>query len=156
MKQEFFMIRTQKDIDTFTSLLEERLETQNFLEVAISIEARSRSMKQHRLMFLWNTEIANHLGLYKDEVHEMMKRRFAVPIFTRDDPDFAEMVAAVKAVRKQGMEVYAEALAREISRLTSTTDFTVEQASEYLNDMEHFAAEKGVRLTFPEDLCGAR
>lgn len=92
------------------------------------------------------------LGLFKDEVHEMLKRKFAVTIFTRDDPAYAEMVSAVKAVRKSGMVAYAEALAREISRLTSTADFNVDQMDEYLADVEHYAAEIGAELTFPEDI----
>jgi len=153
MKKETFIIKTADDIAPRLAWLKELLTLHGSLEIVISTETRSRSARQHRLLWLWNSEIANHLGLFKDEVHELLKRKFAVPIFTRDDANYAEMVVAVKAIRKQGMGDYAEALAREISRLTSTVDFSVGQMQEYLNDIEHYAAEIGANLTFPEDLC---
>lgn len=152
MTKETFIIRNTDDITPCLAWIKELLTLHGSLEVVVSTETRSRSARQHRLMWLWCTQIANHLGLFKDEVHELLKRKFAVPIFTRDNADYAEMVVAVKAIRKQGMEGYAEALAREISKLTSTTDFSVDQMQEYLNDMEHYAAEIGANLTFPEDL----
>lgn len=155
MKGETFIIRKGADIDICAAWLRERLPNGS-MEVIATTETRSRSVQQNRLLWLWNTEISKHMGLFKDEVHEMLKRKFAVPIFTRDNPDYAEMVSAVKAIRKQGMTDYAEALAREISRLTSTTDFTVDQMSEYLLDIEHYAAEAGAELTFPEDLYASR
>ena len=155
MKGETFIIRKGADIDICAAWLREHL-PEGTMEVTAATETRRRSVNQNRLLWLWNTEIANYVGLFKDEVHEMLKRKFAVPIFTRDSPDYAEMVSAVKAIRKQGMTDYAEALAREISRLTSTTDFTVDQMSEYLMDVEHYAAEVGAALTFPEDLYSSR
>jgi len=155
MKAETFIIRKPVDVDICAAWLREHLPSGS-VEVIATTKTRSRSVQQNRLLWLWNTEISKHMGLFKDEVHEMLKRKFAVPIFTRDNPDYAEMVSAVKAIRKQGMTDYAEALAREISRLTSTTDFTVDQMSEYLNDIEHYAAEIGAELTFPEDLYSSR
>ena len=151
MNKEVFIVRTEIDIEPCVAWLKEHLPLSP-LEVVASTETKSRSAQQNRLLWLWNTQIGNHLGLFKDEVHEMLKRRFAVPIFTRDDGDYAKMVIAVKAIRKHGMVDYAEALAKEISRLTSTTSFTVEQMSEYLLDIEHYAAEIGARLTFPDEL----
>jgi hypothetical protein len=152
MKKETFIIRNADEIAPCLAWIKELLTLHGALEVVVSTETRSRSARQHRLMWLWCTQIANHLGLFKDEVHELLKRKFAVPIFTRDDTNYAEMVVAVKAIRKQGMESYVEALARGISRLTSTTDFSVDQCQEYLTDIEHYAAEIGANLTFPEDL----
>ena len=152
MKKEVFIIRNTDGIEPCVAWIKEHLTLVGAVEVAVSTETHSRSVQQLRLYFLWVTEIGNHIGLLKDETHEMLKRRFAVPIFTRDDPDYAAMVAAVKGIRKQGMTDYAEALAKEISRLTSTTDFTVEEMSEYLKSIEFYAAEVGARLSFPEDL----
>lgn len=152
MKKETFIIREEDNLKPCLAWMKELLALHGSLEVVISTETRSRSARQHRLLWLWNTQIANHLGLTKDEVHELLKRKFAVPIFTRDNANYAEMVVAVKAIRKQGMEGYAEALAKEISRLTSTTDFSVDQCQEYLHDVEMYAAEIGAQITFPADL----
>lgn len=155
MKKEIFIVREPADIDLCFAWLREHLEHLPF-EVTVATEARSRSVNQNRLMWLWNSEIASHMGFTKDEVHYNLKRKFAVPIFVRDDPEYAAMVLAVKAVRKEGMTGRAEALAKVIARLTSTTDFTVEQMREYLTDIEHYAAEIGASLTFPADLYDAK
>lgn len=121
-------------------------------EVIIQEYSENRSAKQRRLQWLWNTEIGNHMGLSKDEVHYMMKEKFAVPIFIRDDEGYAEMVESVKAVRKAGMNKEADRIKRIIVENTSTEDFTVKQCTEYLKDMEHYASEIGATITFPEDL----
>ncbi len=155
MQKESLFIRKEAEIQPCLAWIKELLTLHGALEVTVSTEGQGRSVKQNRLLWMWNGELASHLGLFKDEVHDMLKRRFAVPIFTRDNESYAAMVLAVKEVRKQGMTGHAEALAKEISRLTSTTDFKVDQMREYLTDIEHYAAEVGARLTFPEDLMDA-
>ncbi|MCK5602563.1 hypothetical protein KAR91_11855 [Candidatus Pacearchaeota archaeon] len=155
MQKETLIIRKEAEIQPCLAWIKELLALHGALEVTVSTEGQGRSIKQHRLYWLWNTEIGNHLGLLKDEVHEMLKRKFAVLIFTRDDSDYAEMIAAVKLCRKKGMGKVAESLAKKITTLTSTTDFKVDQMREYLTDIEHYAAEIGAELTFPEDLYGS-
>lgn len=144
MDRETFILRKEEDITPCVAWIKDYLKI-GPLEVVVSTETKNRSVQQNRLMWLWITEIGNHLGMLKDEVHIDLKRKYAVPIFTRDDPDYAG---------KEGMEDRAEAMARVIARLTSTTDFNVDQMSEYLNDIEHYAAGEGIGLTFPDDLCG--
>ena len=122
------------------------------LEVSVCEYKPNRSAAQRRLQWLWNTQLGNHLGLTKDEIHLMIKEKFAVPIFTRDDQGYAEMVESVKAVRRAGMNRDADALKREIVKRTSTEDFSVAQAAEYLTEMERFAAEKGAAITYPADV----
>jgi hypothetical protein len=155
MKRETFIVRGQEDLAPCIGWIREFLDKAP-LEVCVSTGAIKRSIKQNSLYFLWVTQIANHMGLLKDEVHIMLKRRFAVPIFTRDDEDYAKMIAAVKEVRKQGNEEAYEAMAKKITELTSTTNFKVGTMTEYLNDIEHYAAEIGANLTFPDDLIGYR
>lgn len=146
--KETFIIRNKQDIPAFVAWAKENLD-QAPLEIVVHAGERSRSVQQNRLMWLWNSEMGNHLGLTKDEVHTMLKRKFAVPIFTRDNPDYTAMVVAVKVVRKIGMTTEAEDLAKEITRLTTTADFTTEEMAEYLKDVEHYAAEIGAELSFP-------
>jgi len=121
-------------------------------QVEISEYSENRSAKQSRLQWLWNTEIGNYMGDTKDGIHYLLKERFAVPIFIREDQGFAEMVEAVKQVRRQGMNREADILKKKIVEKTSTTDFTVKLMSEYLNDVEHYAGSIGATITFPEDL----
>ena len=155
MTRQTFTVKTESDIAPCVAWLKAHLFL-GVLEVTASTQARGRSANQHRLLWLWNTELAAHMGLFKDEIHGMLKRKFAVPIFTRDDDDYAAMVHAVKGVRKSGMVDYAEALAKEISRLTSTCDFSTTQMSEFLHDVEMYAAEVGARLSFPEELYDSK
>ena len=121
-------------------------------ECVIQEHEENRSMRQHRLQWKWNTDFGNHLGMSKREVHDMLKEKFAVPIFIRDDPGYASAVLAVKKVRLHGMNVEADDIKRLILEHTSTTDFKVKQMTEYLNDFERFAQEQGCVLPRPEDL----
>lgn len=118
----------------------------------VDTKKKNRSGSQQRLQWLWNTQIGAALELTKEEVHDLMKEAYAVPILTRDSQEYADMISAVREVRKAGMNQQADKLKREIIRLTSTTDFDVKQMAEYLTCMEMFAAEKGARLTFPDDI----
>jgi len=153
MHKATYIIKTEDDIAPCVALLKERLKVEP-LEVVISTLTRQRSAQQHRLYWLWCTQIGNHMGLRKDEIHEILKRTFAVPIFTRDDKGYAELIVAVMAVRDENKMLRYEAMAKQIVRMTSTTDFTVPQMTEYLTDIEHYAAELGANLTFPDDIIG--
>lgn len=82
----------------------------------------------------------------------MGKEEFAVPIFIREDDGYAEMVQAVKQVRKQGMNKEADSMKKKIVSLTSTTDFSVKLMTEYLNEIEMFGTEMGAELTRPQDI----
>jgi len=153
MSKATYIIKNEGDIAPCVALIKERLKVEP-LEVVISTMTKQRSAQQHRLYWLWCTQIGNYMGLLKDEVHEILKRKFAVLIFTRDDKDYAEMIVAVMAVRDENKMLRYEAMAKQITKLTSTTKFTVPQMTEYLTDVEHYAAELGANLTFPDDLYG--
>lgn len=147
-----FILRSTHDMIACLNLIEEHGITDPPIEVVVSEYKADRTAAQRRLQWLWNTQIGKHMGHGKNEIHLMMKELFAVPIFTRDDQGYAEMVSAVKAVRRAGMNAEADHMKREIVRLTSTEDFNTKQCAEYLTDMEHFAAEKGAEITFPADI----
>lgn len=146
-----FIIKNEHDAEQLQFCIHTCLQDEELtpVEVVVHAGACSRSVQQNRLMWLWNTEIANHMGLTKDEVHELLKRKFAKPIFTKNNLDYANMVEAVRNVYKQGMLLEGEHLAKEIIRLTSTSDFTTDEMAEYLKDIEHFAASEGIALSIP-------
>jgi hypothetical protein len=144
-------IDSNHKVITSIKLLEE-LPVDGSHEVIIQEYSENRSMKQHRLYWKWVTEIANHMGIGKDEMHFAFKEKYAVPIYIRDDEGFATMVDAVKQVRRQGMNREADKIKHRIVELTSTTDFTVKQMMEMLNSIEQWAGEIGAEITFPEDL----
>lgn len=111
--------------------------------VEIRPHKKNRSEQQNRYYWAIITIVAADLGLSKEEMHEEYIERFLVPIFIRDDSGYAEMVDAVLAADS--------GLIRQVVRLTSTTQCSVQQFSEYLEEIKHNAFDLGIRLPAIED-----
>lgn len=120
-------------------------------EIVFKEHKESRSVRQNALMWRWLTIIGNELGNTKDEQHRYYKEAFLVPIYTRDNPEYAEMVEAVKRVRSTGMAQEADALKKQIIEMTSTTDCDTKQMAEYMRDIDHHAASLDIMLPRPDD-----
>jgi len=120
--------------------------------VDISDYKKNRSVAQHRLYWKWNTVIGEELGESKEEVHHRNKEKMLVPIYERDDDEYAATIETVRDVYRQGMEEKAKQLFTSIVKLTSTTKATVDQMAEYLTDIEYHAASLNIRLPRPDDL----
>jgi len=121
-------------------------------EIVIREHKKDRSASQHSLYWLWMTVIANELGETKDDIHLRSKKMFLVPIFERDDPEgYGKMIAAVRLIHKLDLKTSAKTLASQIVKLTSTTDCTVAQFTEMLNDIEKYYITLGITLPHPED-----
>lgn len=121
-------------------------------EVVIRPWKQDRSEAQNRLLWVFLTTIGNELGETKDAMHERYKERFLVPIFERDDAEYAAMIEAVRQVHRAGMKAEAKAMKKQIISLTSTTRANVAQMAEYLNDIERDAESMAIRLQHPEDI----
>ena len=111
--------------------------------VEIRPHKKNRSEQQNRYYWAIITIVAADLGLSKEEMHEEYIERFLVPIFIRDDSGYAEMVEAVVAADS--------GLMRQVVRLTSTTQCSVKQFGEYLDEIKHNAFDLGIRLPLIED-----
>lgn len=119
-------------------------------EVVIKPHRTSRSVQQNALYWLWVTIIAEECGETKEDTHSFNKKRFAVPIFTRDDPDgYGLMISQVMAVPD---ELSQNVLLDQVANLTSTTKFTITQMREFLTDVDRFAITIGVLLPIPKHL----
>jgi len=118
-------------------------------EIIIREHKKDRSAGQNALMWVWLTIIGAYLGESKDDLHERFKDKWLVSIYERDDPEYAEMIQALRAVWRQGMKKEALELRKRIVALTSTTTATVPQMAEYLAEMENFAMRVGVKLPSP-------
>jgi len=140
-----------------TSLKERASEIINLIpfaplhELVIRPHHQDRTVAQNSLMWMWHTIIGASLGETKDAVHLRYKGKFLVPIYERDDPDYAETIETVRKVYRMGGKVEARALYDAIVKLTSTTTATTAQFTEYLKDIEHDAAGIGIVLPRPED-----
>lgn len=109
------------------------------LEVVIQPYKRNRSGEQHRYYWKIVTVIANDLGHSKDEQHEQFKLFYLLPILVRDDPDVTALYERVGTEKDR------------LAKLLSTTDLSVGQMTEYLEDVIHFAGQLGIMVPHPED-----
>ena len=142
------IIRTEKDINRLIEIIK-AVPLEPVHKVDIKEYKRNRSLEQNALYWEWLTTIGSVFGNSKAVEHERFKEMFLVPIFTRDNEDYAEMIQAIVNIRKNHMCNEATALMKEIIRLTSTTDANVKQMSEYMTDIDRWAAEMGIRLPVP-------
>lgn len=122
------------------------------LIVTISDKKEQRSLAQNRLYWMWIAQISKRFGDDKDGVHFDCKRRFLVRIYRRDSFKYAETCAAVIGLKGKGEPEQYQLIADFVIDNTSTTDATVEQMTEYLNDIFVFYYKQGLRLSVPEDL----
>lgn len=119
------------------------------LKLTIS-NAGDRSVRQNALLWLWHTFVANSgMGSYdtKLAVHLAAKKRWAIPIFRRDDENFAGLYSIWKQL--YGSDIERMDWFADIQ--VSTTAFTTHQMAEYLTDYQRFYLEHGVMLPDPED-----
>lgn len=125
------------------------------LEVTIQPESRKRSLAQNRLYWLWVTQAANEWGSNKDEVYIDFKRRFLLKIYYRDDSQFAAMCDSIKALQQIDLDKY-QAIAPQVTALTSTTKANDKQMGEYLDDIYRFCYAQDLFLSIPDDLAWVR
>ena len=114
-------------------------------------DAGTKSAKQRGLQWDWYTDKAKsgrggRLGDTKENCHLEAKYRFAVPIFLRDDSNFAALylVYCNKYEGDQEMMLYF------VDQHVSTEKFSVSQTSEFLTDFKHDCERKGIELRQPE------
>ena len=121
-------------------------------DLVITEHKKDISSDQRRLYFLWLTVIAEETGSTKDALHEEYKSKYLVPIYERDDPEFAAMLESLRVVYREGLRDEALGLREKIVKLTSITTANVKQMTEYLHDIEMAANDLNIRLPFPDDL----
>lgn len=122
------------------------------MEVVVKPHKKDRSAQQNSLYWKWLTVIAGERGELKEDIHEEFKSRMLAPIFERDDPDgYGQMMQAIRTVYRENKEM-ALHLRKETIKLTSTTDCTVEQFTEYLNEIDRYCMKEGICLPMREEM----
>ena len=111
-----------------------------------------RSMAQNRLYWMWVTEIANHRGDTKEDIHTRCKHRYALPILIRDDLEIADLFDSIRSI---GGSTAMDLEMRISDSLISTTQLSATQFAEMLNEIEMSARQRGIDLTRPADLYEA-
>ena len=156
MKTAVFTIKDHSDITKTMSYLHTNYTKANFenkpLVVEIKPFEKDRSKAQNRLYWLWMAQWAKHQGTDKDYEHLFFKKRILARIYVRDDVSvYRTTFAAVKALKEENNPAY-EQVAEGLNELISTTDASVAQFTEYLNDIHAFCLKNGCYLETPDDL----
>ena len=156
MKTAVFTIKDHSDITKTMSYLHSNytrsVDEGKPLVVRIDQKQEDRSKAQNRLYWLWLTQWAKHQGTDKDYEHNFFKRTLLARIYYRDDvAEYRNTYNAVKQLRVEKHPLYAQ-LADSVTMLTTTTDASTAQFTEYLNDIHAFCLKHGCYLHTPDDL----
>lgn len=156
MKTAVFTIKDHSDIGKTINYLHNNYTQANFenkpLVVEIKPFEKDRSKAQNRLYWKFLTQWAKHQGTDKDAEHLFFKKKFLAVIFYRDDVgQYRNTFDAVKVLKKQNHPMYQQ-VADGLNELITTTDASVEQFTEYLNDIHAFCNKQGCYLETPDDL----
>lgn len=126
------------------------------LVVRIDQKQEDRSKAQNRLYWLWLSQWSKRQGTDKDTEHLFFKKQFLARIYHRDDVgQYRKTFAAVKVLKDQKHPMYQQ-VADGLNELITTTDASVEQFTEYLNDIHAFCLKHGKYLSTPDDLMYLR
>ena len=118
------------------------------VQLTVSAWKRSRSVDQNRLYWKWLSIMAPDLGYESTaDLHDALKLKYAVPLLIESDEDYAAGVVALKASLARADDAEALTLRRFVVRLTSTSALSVKQMTQYLEAIEVFAADIGIKLT---------
>lgn len=156
MQKAVFPINSHADITKAISFMHtsytQAIESGKPLRVVIDQKQDDRSTAQNRLYWMWLTQWAKHQGNDKESEHLFFKKKFLSVIYNRDDVgQYKNTFAAVKALKDQNHPMY-EQVANGLNDLISTTDASVDQFTEYLNDIHAFCNKQGCWLQTPDDL----
>ena len=96
--------------------------------ISIERDTMTRSGKQNKLLFLWNTLIGKELGYTKDDMHDVLVRKILGTIESKD----LDGNTTIRAVE--------------------TKKLKVAEMKDYLEQIDILMAEYGIILPRPEDL----
>ena len=156
MKTAVFTIKDHSDITKTMSYLHTNYTKANFENKPLVVEIRpfekDRSKAQNRLYWKFLTQWAKHQGTDKDSEHLFFKKQFLARIYHRDNVgQYRKTFAAVKVLKEQQHPMYQQ-VADGLNELITTTDASVDQFTEYLNDIHAFCLKHGKYLSTPDDL----
>lgn len=156
MKTAVFTIKDHSDITKTMSYLHTNYTKANFENKPLVVEIRpfdgDRSKAQNRLYWKFLSQWSKHQGTDKDSEHLFFKKKFLARIYDRDDVgQYKATFAAVRKLKEEQHSMYQQ-VADGLNGLISTTDASIAQFTEYLNDIHAFCLKQGCYLETPDDL----
>jgi len=142
--KEYFHLSSDAIADRAAEVIQ-NLPHDGSLDVFIKEYKSDRSLKQHRLRWLWMTVYGGEHGITKDRSNKEWKYRFVLPILIRDDEN-----GALKSLldRAKGHPIVME----KFIDLIRASDMDMGQYSEALTEFDRWAGSHGIILPHPEDL----
>lgn len=150
MKAEHFILHTEFIRENAIAFMN-KIELDGKTQVTFC-NAGDKSAKQRGLDWMWSTDIANS-GMggkfedTKDNVHRVCKFKWAIPIFVRDDPFFAELYKAYINLHKGD----PERMKWFVDTMVHTEEFNVSQMAEYLTEKQRHYLDLNFPLRDPTD-----
>jgi hypothetical protein len=140
------VLRRPDDIDALARLLGAR--TKYPMTVTIK-QGANRSGVQNRLAQRWFSDVSRQLGdQTHDEVRAYCKLHFGVPILRAENEAFRQSYDATM----RPLDYEAKLAAVRAFDLPVTRLMTVKQMTAFMDEVQRFWSEKGVRLTDPAAL----
>ena len=159
MQKAVFLIQSHADITKAINFMHtnytQAINDGKPLRVVIDQKQDDRSTAQNRLYWLWLSQWSKRQGIDKDTEHLFFKKQFLARIYHRDDVgQYRKTFTAVKVLKEQKHPMYQQ-VADGLNELISTTDASIDQFTEYLNDIHAFCNKHGCYLHTPDDLMYA-
>jgi len=156
MDKAVFPINTHSDITKAISFMHSNytkaINEGKPLRVVIDQKPEDRSKAQNRLYWMYLSQWSKHQGTDKDSEHLYFKRKFLSVIYERDDVgQYRKTFKAMRVLREEKHPMY-DNVADGLNELITTTEATVEQFTEYLNDIHGWCNKQGCYLMTPDDL----
>lgn len=155
MKAKTYTLKTVFDVNQLLTLLKTEWRkastSKKPLIVIVSDNQEDYTSAQRRLYFKWCTQFAKHQGDDDKSIHTYFKKTFLIDIYRRDDAGFAAMCDAIAALRKTEPEQH-RAIGEGVIKLTSITNASKAQMTEYLDKIYHFCVKQNCYLQCPDDL----
>lgn len=152
------IVSSQSDVTQVSKVLEASLILNwKKLEVNIKNFVRDITDEQRKLAWVWYKQLASEIGDPDDvtstsvEIHKMLKKRFLMAVYVRDDINgYQEVARNLNIMKQAGVETWSYFRQRAIEEM-SIMNLNKEQMSEYLTNIKMFAWEEyQIALNTPE------
>jgi hypothetical protein len=135
------ILRSIDDVRDWCNLL---YQSQLPMRVAM-LQGVDRTLDQNALVHKWFAEVAHQSGESASEVKARAKLDFGCPILCRDDPVFMGFFHHAISPLSRERQI------KSMAYVSVTSDMTVKQMSEFMDEFERHHRAAGMVLTIPED-----
>lgn len=154
MKQSVNLINLEI-LDRVLMLCRRAVEDEKDHEIIIRERKADRSMAQNSLYWKWMGVAGDDFGYTPDELHDEMRIMFLAKIFeAKPDrhPALMKTLFLLRKLFKTEKQLSMDLHRQYILGAVSTTDASVKEFTEYLNQIDKHAAENSVLLPLPADI----